>query len=293
MREDAASKLPAFLRIPVGYGKSADPIEINPFAKNDPRHGVWDGATLRAEEEVSRLNSKLIARSKHLTWNGETALEIAINQVCENALPKFDIWAKRNIQVVWSTQDAEGYALWLVNYAEAWLKSYREQFRVHRPPIVSTRNVLHELRTRLIGRIEWWKAEARRYLGEQKAAFTKAVSDHKLRSIPIENAGPSSHRPNRKRTKLQIRRDGVVFGALQAELKGLKYCSHLDRCRIRPRQEWQSDGCPDTYSAAYKQGKIWQKKIQDQKHRFFLRYNDTPLTERERLIEGVTTRPTR
>jgi hypothetical protein len=96
----------------------------------------------------------------------------------------------------------------------------------------------------------------------------------------------------RPRTKQQLRRDGVFFGALQANLRGLDYCKYLDQHRMRPPEPWLSNGCPTRYVAAYKSGPPWAKKIQDEKHRFKLRYDATSTAQREALIQAAA-RPTR
>jgi hypothetical protein len=91
----------------------------------------------------------------------------------------------------------------------------------------------------------------------------------------------------RKRSNLETRRDGIAFGALQGGLKGIKYCKHLDDWKMLPTEEWRTEGCPATYAAAYRD-QTWRKKIQDQKHRFQVRYDSLSASQRDKLIQRVT-----
>jgi hypothetical protein len=76
---------------------------------------------------------------------------------------KFDIWAKRHVHVVWSETAVRAYDQWLFNYAQAWLNDMKASGRLPDAALL-------DLRSRLAERVEWWKAEARRYLAEQKVA---------------------------------------------------------------------------------------------------------------------------
>src|ERR1035441_2841753 len=53
---------------------------------------------------------------------------------------------------------------WLFNYAQAWLESARPA-----PILGHAESALNELRLKLMERIEFWKAEGRRYVTNQKA----------------------------------------------------------------------------------------------------------------------------
>ena len=90
-----------------------------------------------------------------------------------------------------------------------------------------------------------------------------------------------------------MKRRAVIFGAIQAGLKGEKYCSALDRRRVQLPGTWKEDGCPDTYTQAYKD-KRWRQRIHDEKSRYRERYGDTPPSELEAIIQGeMGTRHTR
>ena len=110
------------------------------------------------------------------------------------------------------------------------------------------------------------------------------ISVNAAPSVPRSASRPAS---KRKRSKLEIKRERVIFGAIQAQLKGPKYCTALDNGQLPIPLAWREDGCPDTYVAAYKHGPPWQKKIQDEKHRYQQRYDSLPAAKRESIIQGA------
>jgi hypothetical protein len=138
------------LNFPDGLLSSGDPVPENPFPANDPLQELWRTATSEAEEELKRLNSERLetrpdAADRGLAWWG--ALVIG----------KFDVWAKRGVKVVWNKDALREYDQWLTRYARSWLVAVRD---FHTPEI-PVDELLSEMRTSLIGRIEFWKAEAR------------------------------------------------------------------------------------------------------------------------------------
>jgi len=95
------------------------------------------------------------------------------------------------------------------------------------------------------------------------------------------------------RSKTQLRKTGVIFGAIQSGLKALKYCAALDARRVQLPNHWIEEECPSTYLQAYREVK-WRKRIQDEKSRYREEYEMTPVHEREALIQGESsTRRTR
>ena len=90
----------------------------------------------------------------------------------------------------------------------------------------------------------------------------------------------------RKKGKLELKREGVIFGAIQARLRGLKYCAELDRKRLAIPAAWMENGCPNTYVEAYKRD--WSKRIQDEKHRFKVKYANTNGPQLEKTINDST-----
>jgi hypothetical protein len=120
---------------------------------------------------------------------------------------------------------------------------------------------------------------------------TKLIAQSTPETI-IKNI-PRSKRPIKPLTKVQKQRRKVIFGAIQSKNKGLKYCKTLDERNLAIPAGWIQDGCPATYSEAYRVP-TWRKRIQDEKHRFGKLYSNTPVKERETIIQGATdTRGTR
>ena len=74
--------------------------------------------------------------------------------------------------------------------------------------------------------------------------------------------------PVRRATKKMIarpsKRHSIIFAAILMGLKGMKYCSLLKDCGVKPK--W-SEPCPSNYCAGYQAGNPWRKKIQDEKTR--------------------------
>jgi hypothetical protein len=149
--------LPDLTKLPSNLREPGDPVEGNPFPKGTLEHKVWESSTRQAEEEMSRLLASLSAKRPtepvaYCTW------------LIELCIKKYDIWAKRAIHVVWSDPAVRAYDQWLFNYAESWLRLVNEKTFVPIP----MEFFLNELRLGLIARMQWWKAEARRYLTEQE-----------------------------------------------------------------------------------------------------------------------------
>jgi len=178
--------------LPDGFLSAGDPIEGNPFPMDDPRYKVWQGTTLNAEEELCRLNSEFLrtkptGQEGFAKWMEQNKWASAPEDFAAWALAlclgKFNIWAKRAIHVVWSEDALRSYDQWLFNYAQAWLEAQRGLGRL-------TDGALLELRSRLAERVEWWKAEARRYLAEQKADLAHA--SHENAPTEADAAGSKS-----------------------------------------------------------------------------------------------------
>ena len=145
--------------LPDGMQSAGDPVEGNPFPENAPQHQVWTDATRRAGEELSRFNSRLLKERPTPELGNYADWMIGL------IVGKFDIWAKRGVHVVWSDNEVPAYDQWLFNYAQVWLESARKTS----PILVHVESLLNELRLRLMERMEYWKAEGRRYVAEQKA----------------------------------------------------------------------------------------------------------------------------
>jgi hypothetical protein len=101
----------------------------------------------------------------------------------------------------------------------------------------------------------------------------------------VSQSGP--RRPLRKarKTRMQLDRMAAIFGAIQSDLKGRKYCIALDERKVRLPDHWIEEGCPRTYAQAYRETR-WRKRIHDEKCRYREEYDKTPAREREAIIQG-------
>lgn len=116
-----------------------------------------------------------------------------------------------------------------------------------------------------------------------------------LRNSEIAGPPPVTRRSAQKprKTRQQLHRMGIIFGAIQSGVKGTKYCSALDARRLRIPVPWREEGCPETYVLAYREPQ-WRKRIQDEKSRYTRQYRQTPGAGREAIIQGESaTRRTR
>jgi hypothetical protein len=147
------------------------------------------------------------------------------------------------------------------------------------------------------------------HLNSERIAEVSAMFCTELmaQGAPESTLGPPPETPGIADSKLGVRRPGpktiknksqshktrVVFGAIQSELTALRYCAVLDERRVRLPDPWIEEGCPATYTLAYRDSK-WRKRIQDEKCRLRKQYDLTPVQEREAIIQGGTgTRRTR
>ena len=107
-------------------------------------------------------------------------------------------------------------------------------------------------------------------------------------NAPLSDSLPSTRSAKRKMNNFRKRREGVAFAAIERGLEGVSYCKFLDDEKIGPLPDWISEGCPSTYVAAYRKGKPWIKRIQDEKHRFKVKYDRLSPTQVSSLIETAT-----
>jgi hypothetical protein len=107
----------------------------------------------------------------------------------------------------------------------------------------------------------------------------------RLAAESARTAKTASKRQRKRLTRRELARLRIVFGALQAGLKGLKYCVELDRKRLATPADWIEGGCPSSYRAAYSEPR-WRKRIQDQKNRYQEKYDRMSESERSRIVSG-------
>lgn len=108
--------------------------------------------------------------------------------------------------------------------------------------------------------------------------------------VPATAIGnPCSKRKPKKLAPLERKRRSVIFGAIQSNLVGRQYCIELDQKRLPISLRWAAEGCPDTYAVAYMDSSgIWQKRIQDEKYRYKMKYKQTsPYRNHSRGASGV------
>jgi hypothetical protein len=142
---------------PFELQSTGDPVQSNPFPVESPLCQVWKDATRNAEQELCWVKSDLAKKRI------ESFAELAVLMI-DLAAAHFDIWARRGVHVIWSNEDIRAYDQWLARYAESWLKTAREWC----PVPVRVEALLNELKLRLIEKVEWWKAEARKYVSAQE-----------------------------------------------------------------------------------------------------------------------------
>jgi hypothetical protein len=162
-------------RLPESLAESGDPVEANPYPVEHPAHQVWIDATRQAEMEVSRINadaSSLLTPATAEEWM--PTLVVA----------KFDVWARRGAQVVWTDDDVLEQDAWLVRYANTWIESTSRLVTSRHPAFPAADRVLAELRRRLASRVHHWKAEARRYRLQQEEQAAAAAPELHRRPSP-------------------------------------------------------------------------------------------------------------
>ena len=177
--------------LPSGLMSTGDPVEGNPFEKGTARHKTWKSATRVAEERLARFNVEILGATP---LDHKSFQSWLLMQCCR----KFDIWALRNLSVVWSDAEVKTYAQWLFSYANSWL-TMQSEHHDHWPTFVDTETVLIALRTRMAVRVEHWKAQALTLAREAEAKAAKAdlnapkatVVEPEVPSEPIEPAHTS------------------------------------------------------------------------------------------------------
>jgi hypothetical protein len=204
------------ISLAAGLRSNGDPIEGNPFPKDDRRHPIWSDATRVAAEELCRVNLKFLKAPPSLNPEAFSPENLAAWKIAFT-LERFNVWAARAIQVVWSDRAAEAFAQFLVDYAESWLNVHRESC----PAFIRVESFLSDLRLGLIERVEYWKSEAFRYLKEQKV---DAESVH-VGANPLVDGGLASPQhvsqawPSATDTGIQADRRAAVDSYIQGVLQ--------------------------------------------------------------------------
>ena len=174
---------PESFRLPEGFASGGDPVEGNPFHTDDPCHRVWRDATRAAEQEEARINVDFFACLERVEREKNAAEEAggtiaqdslllaawASAKACHVSmfLEKFDAWAKRGTCVIWSDQQVERNDRWLESFANVWIDRVSDRYASNLPPREASEFLL-ALRNGLAARVQFWRAEARRYRTEQE-----------------------------------------------------------------------------------------------------------------------------
>jgi hypothetical protein len=82
-------------------------------------------------------------------------------------LAKFDAWAKRGTRAISSDQQVEGNDRWLKSFANGRIDLVSSRYASNLPPREASKFLL-ALRNGLAARVQFWRAEARRYRSEQE-----------------------------------------------------------------------------------------------------------------------------
>jgi hypothetical protein len=192
---DEDGNVPERLGLPNSFAEPDDPVEDNPFPPEHSAHRVWWEATRQAQGEIHRINIEAF---------GSLIPENADEWMPTLIVAKFDVWAKRGVQVVWTDDAERRYAVWLVDYANAWIESVSRYFLSHRPPSAPA-TILADLRRRLGARVHHWRAEALRYRVQQEA--------HAAAATPVQPK-PSAELIKRRRDAVWKHRDAHGHNAI-------------------------------------------------------------------------------
>jgi hypothetical protein len=243
------------LKLPAGLLTTRDPVGPNPFSQDDPHHEVWSEATRKAEQELSRWNDLMLGisdqemprpRPNDPAVSSKALAAGHVAWVIELVSGIFDIWAKRGIQVVWTYDEVTTYDRWLATYAEGWLEMVG---------LGLERGSLSELRTRLIQRVEHWKAEARRYVAGQKAYLATLPSDA---NAPNDANGNLLAKFLGRHETPTATRLSIIYKCMKEKphMSAEDLCKRLDFENNPPLEEWSDKHGVKTWSDAYRKLKL-------------------------------------
>ncbi len=253
-------------RLPHGYASSGDPIEKNPFPLDDPRHRVWRDATRTAEQEEARINVDFFACLERVKREQNAAEEAggtiaqdslllaawARDKACHVSmfLAKFDAWATRGTSVIWSDQQVEGNDRWLESFANGWIDQVSNRYASNLPPREASEFLL-ALRNALAARVQFWRAEARRYRTEQEtqeptsghvsAEATKS-SDSVSSAEPTGDSQARSSDFSWRDVTIRFTSENQVQTTIDGELQPAQNFEDLgfaDRRKNTPNSAWQ------------------------------------------------------
>ena len=249
------------------------------------KRDVLERLSKRWLDELSALQDAVVekwlvplARRYRLTSNEKIWMRRALEQCWTPFQSDFEQWFVYVIAGVRVLPDNWNPPTW-VRAMSGEPQSEGEAEEGNNSPAAITQRVVFRLGSELCQRLRYRSGQAveEGFLALRSSTEANAVTAPRM----------SSGR-RRSRSRAALKQDGIIFGAIQAGLKGLQYCRHLDRHNIPVSERWKADGCPDTFAKAYKRGEPWRKKIQDQKHRMTQKFQATPRGQREELIQAAT-----
>lgn len=135
-----------------------------------------------------------------------------------------------------------------------------EQLRLNAPKLIDRTLESNSLLGLIIGE---------RYLPRSDGESSQSASGKLLSRLEEEVlnriANPSAAtRPKRSAKSGPNKRETILFAAILSNLEGLRYCSFLDRHKVRPK--WADEG-PSGYRSSYLHNAGYKKKVQDEKSR--------------------------
>jgi hypothetical protein len=112
------------------------------------QRGAAEVATTPAHRLDDRHNQLTVLRGRRAVARARGYDCLTLTRIDSLLVSKFDAWARRGVQVVWTDQAEREYAAWLVDYANAWIESMARLFASHPPPFAQD-VILADLRRRL------------------------------------------------------------------------------------------------------------------------------------------------
>jgi hypothetical protein len=106
-------------------------------------------------------------------------------------------------------------------------------------------------------------------LADQESSLISEARANLNQAAAIYRKKPRMRRYSERRsTHVQSNREKEIREIASLGFKGLSYCREMDRRQISGDPEWlNNEQWPGTYEGAYRQGKKWQKRIQQEKWR--------------------------
>jgi hypothetical protein len=221
------------------FPQSPDPIEGNPFPPGHPGYDAWEKATRQAEQELYQVNALFLELLRKTPFE---ARRKRIDAYACLFAAKFDVWAKRNVLFLWNDAGVRAFDQWLADYANAWLNMIKERLPSDLEPGRETDQLVEAVWLLQMERIQFWKSEARRYLGEQEEHREAAGKQAPRGKKHTKNKpGKSKQRPLQYRSELK---QAILMVLSQhPDADNLQVCRYLDdEGRVEVPAKWRTGG---------------------------------------------------